>query len=91
MFVKFIWITALFAVAAQAFPIIIQQLLGPTSTGSDFEPQILSPEAGTVWTFGQLVNVTWDTSDIPKGEENSTGMLLLGFQANNSENLDISK
>ena len=39
-----------------------------------FDPPILDPHAGTVWTIGQQVTVVWDTSNPPDpitGERNS--------------------
>ncbi|VDB91891.1 unnamed protein product [Peniophora sp. CBMAI 1063] len=52
------------------------------------DPKITSPTASTVWTVGQTVEVTWDTSAIPSGQTVS-GMLVLGFLTDDSENLDI--
>ncbi|KZV73721.1 hypothetical protein PENSPDRAFT_574146 [Peniophora sp. CONT] len=53
-----------------------------------FDPKITSPAASTVWTVGQTVDVTWDTSTIPSGQT-VFGMLVLGFLTDDSENLDI--
>ncbi|KIY50726.1 hypothetical protein FISHEDRAFT_26740, partial [Fistulina hepatica ATCC 64428] len=37
-------------------------------------PEITSPTSDTVWTSGEVVNVTWDTSDAPS--EISNGALV---------------
>ncbi|KAG6334255.1 hypothetical protein ID866_4830 [Astraeus odoratus] len=54
-----------------------------------FSPNITSPNGQTVWFTGSKQNVTWETDNIPDEKKNSTGLLLLGHQTNNSENLDI--
>jgi len=54
-----------------------------------FCPTLTSPKAGDMWTAGQKYNVTWETDNIPDEKKNSTGMILLGYNYNNSENLDI--
>ncbi|KAH9977584.1 hypothetical protein BJV74DRAFT_901563 [Russula compacta] len=52
------------------------------------DPHITSPDAATVWTPGNDELVTWDTSTVPPtGDYNGT--LLLGYQTDNSENLDL--
>ncbi|KAF8519173.1 hypothetical protein JB92DRAFT_2899627 [Gautieria morchelliformis] len=53
-----------------------------------FDPPITSPKAGDVFTAGQTITVTWDTSSIPAGTPNE-GELVLGRLEANSENLDI--
>ncbi|OCH86865.1 hypothetical protein OBBRIDRAFT_796737 [Obba rivulosa] len=55
-----------------------------------FSPHITEPTAGQIWPVGTNQTVTWDTSAIPAEGANQTGLLLLGYQANDSENLDIS-
>jgi len=55
-------------------------------------PPITSPTAGTVWNVNERHNVTWDTSVIPPGT-NNTGMIVLGFvDANDpyNEHLDLN-
>jgi hypothetical protein len=42
-----------------------------------FVPPVLYPHAGTVWTFGQRHNVTWDTSNAPAQITNSIGLIML--------------
>ncbi|EGN98060.1 hypothetical protein SERLA73DRAFT_182933 [Serpula lacrymans var. lacrymans S7.3] len=54
------------------------------------DPPITSPIAGTVWNVGETQTVTWNTSDIPSNPTTTTGMLILGYLANNSENLNLS-
>ncbi|TFK52472.1 hypothetical protein OE88DRAFT_1698300, partial [Heliocybe sulcata] len=55
-----------------------------------YSPTITSPKAGAIWTANTTETVKWDVSDIPAEKENSTGLLLLGYLENNSENLDIA-
>ncbi|KAI0269929.1 hypothetical protein BC834DRAFT_931847 [Gloeopeniophorella convolvens] len=52
-------------------------------------PPITSPVASTVWTPGSDELVTWDASTVP-AEGNFTGQLVLGFQTEDSENLDLA-
>ena len=51
----------------------------------DFEPHITAPTAGAVWHIGSTQNVTWDTSNIPPSNVNQTGLILLGYLVNGSE------
>ncbi|KZT23477.1 hypothetical protein NEOLEDRAFT_1069645 [Neolentinus lepideus HHB14362 ss-1] len=55
-----------------------------------FSPTITSPTQGAIWSANTTETVTWDTSNIPAEKQNSTGLLLLGYLENNSENLDIA-
>lgn len=55
-----------------------------------WSPSITSPNALTVWPCGSLQTVSWKTDNIPAEKQNSTGLLLLGYMENDSENLDIS-
>ncbi|SJL07596.1 uncharacterized protein ARMOST_10946 [Armillaria ostoyae] len=54
-------------------------------------PPITSPTAGAVWTVGQTITVTWNTTVIPPASQvtNPIGKIILGHQANNSLNLDL--
>ncbi|EIN12953.1 hypothetical protein PUNSTDRAFT_19047, partial [Punctularia strigosozonata HHB-11173 SS5] len=56
-------------------------------------PPITSPTTGTVWTVGQTVTVTWDTSELPPPQNitNISGKILLGFldDGDDSEHLDV--
>jgi len=72
-----------FAATAVASPITPQEL-------DVFSPTITSPTAAVVWQAGTTHNVTWATSNIPADKQNSTGLILLGHIANNSENLNIT-
>ncbi|KAG1822875.1 uncharacterized protein BJ212DRAFT_1263479 [Suillus subaureus] len=68
-----------FATAAPVHPV---ELLA-------WSPTILSPTQFTIWPSGSTQTVTWATNNIPEEKLNSTGLLLLGYMENNSENLDI--
>ncbi|KAG1885021.1 hypothetical protein F4604DRAFT_1574138 [Suillus subluteus] len=68
-----------FATAAPVHPV---ELLA-------WSPTILCPTQFTIWPRGSTQTVTWETDNIPEEKLNSTGLLLLGYMANNSENLDI--
>ncbi|KAI0044103.1 hypothetical protein FA95DRAFT_1562597 [Auriscalpium vulgare] len=61
----------------------------PLAKRDVIDPHITSPTAQTIWNVGDKVTVTWDTSEIPPASSNSSGMLLLGFQTSDSENLDL--
>jgi hypothetical protein len=54
-----------------------------------WSPTILTPTQFTIWPRGSIQTVTWATNNIPEEKLNSTGLLLLGYMANDSENLDI--
>lgn len=54
-----------------------------------WSPTILCPTHFTMWPRGSTQTVTWATDNIPEEKLNSTGLLLLGYMENNSENLDI--
>ncbi|KAH7926485.1 hypothetical protein BV22DRAFT_1104302 [Leucogyrophana mollusca] len=51
------------------------------------DPPITSPTASTIWHVGDKQTVTWSTANLPANLTTPTGTLLLGFIANNSENL----
>lgn len=55
-----------------------------------WSPTITCPTALTIWEAGSVETVSWKTDNIPKEKQGATGILLLGYMANNSENLDIS-
>ncbi|KAF8519175.1 hypothetical protein JB92DRAFT_2899680 [Gautieria morchelliformis] len=46
-----------------------------------FDPPITFPKAGDVFTAGQTITVTWDTSSIPAGTPN-LGELVLRLEIN---------
>ncbi|KAG6330018.1 hypothetical protein ID866_9071 [Astraeus odoratus] len=50
-------------------------------------PPITSPTAGAVWHVGETQLVTWSTANLPVSITNPSGMLVLGYLSNNSENL----
>ncbi|KZT09363.1 uncharacterized protein LAESUDRAFT_723106 [Laetiporus sulphureus 93-53] len=54
------------------------------------DPPITSPDANTVWTAGENVTVTWNTSSIPSSVTNSQGKVVLGYLTSDSENLNIN-
>ncbi|KAG2155935.1 uncharacterized protein EDB93DRAFT_1079834 [Suillus bovinus] len=54
-----------------------------------WSPTILTPTHLTSWPRGSTQIVTWATNNIPEEKLNSTGLLLLGYMENDSENLDI--
>ncbi|KAL0581173.1 hypothetical protein V5O48_000863 [Marasmius crinis-equi] len=54
-----------------------------------YRPKISEQSVGTQWERGQKHTISWDTSSIPKQNENDTGTLLLGFLEKDSENLDF--
>lgn len=56
-----------------------------------FAPSITYPCNGTVWVIGDIQHVDWRTDNVPAEAQNYTLTVLLGYLANNSENLDISK
>ncbi|KIK26771.1 hypothetical protein PISMIDRAFT_675708 [Pisolithus microcarpus 441] len=75
-------VTFFFSVVARAAPVQPVELLV-------FSPTITSPTASTVWITNTTANVTWSTDNIPAESQNSTGLLLLGYNSTGSENLDI--
>ncbi|KAG1748752.1 hypothetical protein EDB19DRAFT_1630045 [Suillus lakei] len=68
-----------FATAAPVHPV---ELLA-------WSPTILCPTQFTIWPRGSTQTVTWATNNIPEEKLNSTGLLLMGYMENDSENLDI--
>jgi hypothetical protein len=54
-------------------------------------PMITDPTALTIWTVSSNQTVSWDTSKIPPESQNTTGVLLLGYQDSDlgSEHLDV--
>lgn len=54
-----------------------------------YNPMVTYPTAGVIWTVGEVHTVTWNTADIPEELKESTGTILLGFNEDGSENLDI--
>ncbi|CAA7269102.1 unnamed protein product [Cyclocybe aegerita] len=64
----------------------------PLSRRDVIAPKITSPDANTVWTVGSVVTVTWDTSNFPPDSQitNPIGKVILGFDENDSLNLDFN-
>ncbi|KAH8099421.1 hypothetical protein BXZ70DRAFT_1009230 [Cristinia sonorae] len=54
-----------------------------------YNPKITSPVAAQVWPVGSAQVVSWDLHSIPPSEYEKVGHLLLGFNENDTENLDI--
>ncbi|OAX38766.1 hypothetical protein K503DRAFT_800197 [Rhizopogon vinicolor AM-OR11-026] len=54
-----------------------------------WSPTITCPAAGARWGRGSVQIVSWKTDNIPEEKQNSTGILMLGYLENKSENLDI--
>ncbi|KJA24372.1 hypothetical protein HYPSUDRAFT_200596 [Hypholoma sublateritium FD-334 SS-4] len=87
MFALLRTVAAVLAVAAlggQASPVSRRDVIAPTIT---------SPTAASVWPIGTTQTVTWDTSNFPPVSQitNIIGQVILGFEANNSLNLDFSE
>ncbi|TDL16236.1 hypothetical protein BD410DRAFT_644055 [Rickenella mellea] len=53
-------------------------------------PHITSPSQEDVSFVNSTHVVTWDTSTIPPENKDDTGLLLLGYLENGSENLDMN-
>ncbi|KAK0244130.1 hypothetical protein EDD85DRAFT_945452 [Armillaria nabsnona] len=72
----------LFSGFVHALPLISRDVISPPIT---------SPTAGAVWTVGQTITVTWNTTVIPPASQvtNPIGKIVLGHQANNSLNLEL--
>ncbi|GLB45469.1 putative ser-Thr-rich glycosyl-phosphatidyl-inositol-anchored membrane family protein [Lyophyllum shimeji] len=44
-----------------------------------YNPEITSPTAGTTWTIGSQVTVTWDVSGIPQDHRTAKSRVVLGW------------
>lgn len=88
MFFKFTFVAAAAALlaAVHASPLKISPVEDDV-----YSPPITSPSVFSVWTVGSNQTVTWNTASIPSENQNSTGLLLLGYQEDNNEHLDISE
>ncbi|KAI0917131.1 hypothetical protein AcW1_007593 [Taiwanofungus camphoratus] len=86
MFFKFTFVAAAAALlaAVHASPLKISPVEDDV-----YSPPITSPSVFSVWTVGSNQTVTWNTASIPSENQNSTGLLLLGYQEDNNEHLDI--
>ncbi|PPQ82176.1 hypothetical protein CVT24_012653 [Panaeolus cyanescens] len=56
-------------------------------------PKIIKPDASSVWPVGSVQTVTWDTSNFPPDSQitNPIGRVVLGFDENDSLNLQLDK
>ncbi|KZT11949.1 uncharacterized protein LAESUDRAFT_733847 [Laetiporus sulphureus 93-53] len=64
-------------------------LVPPGHADVVISPDITSPTLLTVWTVGSTQTITWDVSKVPQTGANATGLVLLGYSEDKSENLDI--
>ncbi|EJC97887.1 uncharacterized protein FOMMEDRAFT_97900 [Fomitiporia mediterranea MF3/22] len=55
-----------------------------------YNPVITYPTAGVVWAVGETREITWNADDIPQEVKDTTGTIVLGFNENDSENLDLA-
>ncbi|PCH40207.1 hypothetical protein WOLCODRAFT_68060 [Wolfiporia cocos MD-104 SS10] len=79
-------VLAAFAASALASPLSFI----PWQEGNIFwSADITSPTFLTTWKVGSNVSVTWDASKVPQTRQNASGMILLGYQTKDSENLDV--
>lgn len=62
----------------------------PVNLRDVVDPPITSPTADTVWHVGEKQLVTWSTEGLPANITNPVGMLVLGYNYNNSENLMLN-
>ncbi|KAH9936223.1 uncharacterized protein B0H18DRAFT_1081901 [Fomitopsis serialis] len=49
---------------------------------------ISAPNIFTTWQVGSTQTIKWDPSQVPQTAANHTGVVLLGYYENDSENLD---
>ncbi|KAI6041372.1 hypothetical protein EDC04DRAFT_2565756 [Pisolithus marmoratus] len=69
------------------FSLVSSALAVPLPARDVVDPPITSPTASTVWNVGETQIVTWSTANLPTNITNPNGMLVLGYIANDSENL----
>ncbi|KAL0571365.1 hypothetical protein V5O48_010603 [Marasmius crinis-equi] len=63
---------------ATAFAVLVTEVSAATILPRvRWNPPILSPNETTVWRIGDLVNVTWDLSEIPQDLTEFTGTIQL--------------
>ncbi|KAI0645994.1 hypothetical protein C8Q79DRAFT_1010873 [Trametes meyenii] len=69
-----------------AFAVVAAAVTAATAAPADVSrPAILAPKAGDVWTVGSNQTIAWDTSAIPANSRNQTGLVLLGFLEDGSD------
>ncbi|KAI5989053.1 hypothetical protein EDD15DRAFT_2389134 [Pisolithus albus] len=73
--------------ALSLFSLVSCVLTAPLPARDVVAPPITSPTASTVWNVGTTQTVTWSTANLPTNITNPEGMLVLGYVANDSENL----
>ncbi|KAJ6517514.1 hypothetical protein C8R47DRAFT_1087494 [Mycena vitilis] len=66
----------LFATLLSAAALTVVQAK-PLMSRNIFDPPVLTPTAGEVWTVGSQQNVTWDISDPPANITNTVGTIIL--------------
>ena len=90
---KFAAVFAVLAAAASAVSAAPAGTFDPSSIHEDivFSPSVISPAAGDVWPVASTQTITWDTSKIPAEAANSTGLILLGYinDGSDNEHLDL--
>ncbi|KZT73856.1 hypothetical protein DAEQUDRAFT_808036 [Daedalea quercina L-15889] len=70
-------LTTIFALCFTALVALVSAT--PTLVARDvWDPEILTPNAYTVWLTGQKYNVTWNTADAPVNITNPIGTVVLG-------------
>ncbi|PIL28293.1 hypothetical protein GSI_09581 [Ganoderma sinense ZZ0214-1] len=77
MFGKLAPLVAFFAFATVQPALGASVTLASRSTSAIFNPPVTYPTAGTVWTVGQNLNVTWDLSNAPQNVTDTEGLILL--------------
>ncbi|KAF5360951.1 hypothetical protein D9756_004652 [Leucocoprinus leucothites] len=80
------------AFAALCFSFLFSAVVGfPLVKRDVVAPHITNPHEGTIWVVGSRESVTWETDDLPPASQitNLMGRVILGFQANDSLNLDL--
>ncbi|KAF9221483.1 hypothetical protein BS17DRAFT_843533 [Gyrodon lividus] len=82
MFMQFILLLTSLISFVSAVPLVLRDVV---------DPPITSPTAGSVWHVGDRQTVTWSTAGLPSNPTNPNGMLVLGYNYNNSENLMLGK
>ncbi|CCM01175.1 uncharacterized protein FIBRA_03223 [Fibroporia radiculosa] len=90
MFSKLAAVVAALAIAARASPLSTIPFIQSPNTDAIWSADIISPNLLTVWKVSSNQTVTWDPSRVPQTRTNATGILLLGYEQNDSENLDIN-
>lgn len=83
--------SSMFSLFSTLFLVLSQLIAAAPIQPDNFivvRPQITYPTAGVVLYTGSPCTVTWLTKDIPDEAKNYHLTLLIGYEENNSENLD---